>query len=312
RVYQRVHFRKNTNVSCSESKTQFCDPKSYVKAALYIHRANHSQFNTVWGIYDFPWPYHIFSNTAAHLSGEEQRLIAQTYVSAFLDSTLQGDKRYVQLFRDYRLIEHWLPKTAYISRFQDSTFRAIANFDEDIDPETATVAGGRIIGKNLSHWHEEDIDYHYYLPYGSRSNRVVSISWDEQEENTPFFGFLLPEKGVRTWKLRPTNKFVFSIACPDQQMPPDLTIEMIDSSGKVSRLGLSDVYPLKPPLHSRLTKISFLEEPSPVMILQTVAIPLSRFLPAKSSLDLAKLREVNFRFDNGGSGKVLLDDIGFD
>jgi dienelactone hydrolase len=312
RVYQRVRFSENTNVTCSESKPQLCDAKSYIKAALYIHRANHSQFNTVWGIYDFPWPYHIFSNTAAHLSGEEQRLIAQIYVSAFLDSTLQGDKRYIQLFRDYRLIEHWLPKTAYISRFQDSTFRAIANFDEDIDPETATVAGGRIIGKNLSHWHEEDIDYHYYLPYGSRSNRVVSISWDEQKENTPLFGVKLPEKRVRTWKLSPTNMFVFFIACPDQQVPPDLTIELIDSFGKVSQLALRDVFPLQSPLYSRLTKIGFLEVPSPVIVLQTVAIPLSRFLPAKSSLNLAKLSEVNFRFDNRTSGKVLLDDIGFD
>ncbi len=95
-------------------------------------------------------------------------------------------------------------------------------------------------------------------------------------------------------------------------MPPDLTIELIDSSGKVSQLGLSDVFQLRPSLHARLTKISFLEEPTPVIVLQTVAIPLSRFLPPKSSLNLGNLSEVNFRFDNRTSGKILLDDIGFD
>ncbi len=34
-----------------------------------------------------------------------------------------------------------------------------------------------VIGKNLNRWNEEDIDYHYFLLFGSRSNRVVSVSW---------------------------------------------------------------------------------------------------------------------------------------
>ena len=312
RVYQRVSFSENVDTNCDESIDKPCKAASYIKTALYIYRANHSQFNTTWGIYDFPWPYRLFSNIAAQLSGDEQRQIAQIYVSAFLDSTLQGDKRYVPIFRDYRTIEHLLPKTAYVSRFQDSTFRTIANFDEDIDPETATLAGGRIIGKGLSRWHEEDIDYHYYLPYGSRSNRVASISWDVQKGNTPVFGFRLPKNRVRTWKLKATDVLVFSIACSDQQTPPDLSIELIDSTGRISELGLENVFSLKPTLHSYLTRMSFLEKPSPVNILQTVAIPLSRFLPLNSSLDLRKLSEVNFRFDGRRAGKVLLDDIGFD
>jgi pimeloyl-ACP methyl ester carboxylesterase len=312
RVYQRVNFSRAEKSDCNESGNKMCNPEPYIKAALYIHRANHSQFNSVWGTYDLPWPYRLFSNIKAQLSGDEQRRIAQIYVSAFLDSTLRGDRRYIPLFRDYRLIEHWLPKTDYFSRFQRSTFRAIANFDEDIDPETATFAGGKIIGKNLSRWHEEDIDYHYYSPYGSRSNRVVSISWEKQEKNTPVFGVRLPEEKVRNWKLKSTDMLVFSIACPDQQTPPNLNIELIDATGKASQFALNDVYSLTPMLYSNLTKISFIERPSPVIVLQTVAIPLKWFLELNSSLDLGRLNEVNFRFDKGRSGKVLLDDIGFD
>ncbi len=311
RIYQRVSLDGNADGDCNVSEDGLRKHESYIKAALYISRANHSQFNTMWGIYDLPWPYRLFANVTEQLSGAEQRRIAKIYVSAFLDATLKGDKRYIPLFRDYRFVEGWLPKTAYISRFQDSRFRTIANFDEDIDPDTTTVSGGRIIGRNLSRWHEEDIDYHYYLPYGSRSNRVVSVSWDAQNES-PVLGFKLPDKLVENWKLKSTDMLVFSIASPEQLTAPELSIELRDARGRISRLPLNRSFQLKAPLHSYLTRMSLLEEPSPVIVLQTVSIPLSQFLALNHSLDMGKLRDVDFRFDNRKSGTVLLDDIGFD
>jgi hypothetical protein len=245
------------------------------------------------------------------LSGDEQRRIAQIYVSAFLDATLKGNKSYLPLFRDHRLIDHWLPRTSYISRFQDSSFHVIANFDEDIDPETATVKGGTILGRNLSSWREEDIDYHYYLPYGSRSNRVASIRWEAQD-STPVFGIRLPEKQVRNWKLGREDMLVFSIACPDAKATPDISIELMDKAGRTSRLHLNGVLALEPPLQSYLTRMRFLEHPTPLIVLQTVSVPPSRFLAVNAALDLGSLRQVNFLFDKRSPGKVLLDDIGFD
>jgi dienelactone hydrolase len=312
RIFQRVSFSTGAEYKCKELGYTRCKSESFIKAALYIGRANHSQFNTSWGKYDFPWPYRLFSNIAAQLSGDEQRQVVKTYVSAFLDTTLKGESRYIPLFRDYRLVQGWLPKTLYISRFQDSKFRLIGNFDEDIDPETTTLSGGRVIGQNLSGWHEQDIDPHYYLPYGSRSNRVVSVSWESQSESTPVFRLRLPEKQVRAWKLKFNDMLVFSIACPYQETPPEVTIELRDETGRVSQVPLEQVFPLQPPLSAYLTKMSVLEEPSPVIVLQTVAIPLSRFLALNPSIDLRKLQEVNFRFDGTRSGTVLLDDIGFD
>ena len=257
RVYQRVSFTSEPDNIHGTINDRHYHRESYFKSALYISRANHSQFNSDWGIYDFPWPYRLLSDTAAHLSGEKQRYIAKLYVAAFLDATMRGDTRYIPLFRDYHLIESWLPKTAYISRYQDSSFRAVADFDEDIDPETTTIPGGTIIGKNLERWHEQDIDYHYFLPFGSRSNRVVSVSWQANKGETPMLGFRLPAMGKGTLKMKPKNKLMFSILYPDQQVLPNVNIQLTDTQGRSSRLPLNSVFKLQRPLHVTLTRLRF-------------------------------------------------------
>jgi dienelactone hydrolase len=303
RVYQRVHFSNSSGTSA---------PPYYMKAALYIHRANHSQFNSDWGIYDFPWPYRLFTNIKAQLNADEQRQIVKVYVSSFLDATLKGDKRYIPLFRDYRTITDWLPKTTYISRFQNSTFRAFADFDEDIDPATATIPGGEIKGRDLSQWHEQDIDYHYFLPFGTRSNRLVLIGWRAGKERSPMWGIRLPANALHSRSLKPSDNLAFSLYCPDQKRVPDISIQLSDTKGHKSKLPLRSTIMLQRPLYYLLTKFSFLEKPTPVMILQTVSIPFSRFLRLNPLLDLTRLYEVDFFFNNENGGKVLFDDIGID
>ncbi len=310
RVYQRVVFTNNKEKSNNALKNNKVTD-SYIKAALYIYRANHSQFNTAWGIYDFPWPYRIFENIATQLSGDEQRQIVKIYVSAFLDATLRSEHRYIPIFRDYRFAGSWLPKTAYISRFQDSTFHIISNFDEDIDPETTTITRGRITGLHFSQWHEQDIDPHYYLPYGSRCNRVVSLSW-EATGSTPVYKFKLPITMAEAWRLKPNDMFVFSIALPYQQPLPALNIELTDIDGISAKLPLNQVFSLQMPLRSHLTKLNLLEEPSPQIVLQTISIPLSRFVDLNPSFDPGKLQTISFLFDPGRAGTVFLDDVGLD
>ncbi|MGC2061692.1 MAG: hypothetical protein WA610_01850 [Thermodesulfovibrionales bacterium] len=312
RVYQRIKFADNDVSSSKQSKEKKNSYGNFIKAALYIHRANHSQFNTSWGIYDFPWPYRFFSNIAEQLSGYDQRRVTEIYVSSFLDATLKGDKRYVPIFRDYRVIKGWLPRTAYISRFEDSSFHLISNFDEDIDPQTTTVSGGKIIGRNLSHWHEQDIDYHYYQPYGSRSNRLVSVSWEAQTGTQPVLEFDLPASQVTSWNIKPEDNLVFSIATPDSQASFDITVSLTDTAGRSSQLPLSKFYDIHAPLLSKLTRMTLFEKPTPVQILQTLSIPFTRFLEMNSAIKLNKLSRVSFIFDKNHSGTLLLDDIGID
>jgi hypothetical protein len=218
----------------------------------------------------------------------------------------------VPIFRDFRIVRSWLPQTAYISGFEDSSFHVVSNFDEDIDPETTTIKGGKIWGHDLSRWHEQDIDYHYYLPYGSRSNRVVSVGWEAHPSGPSVFGINLPRDQVQSWGLTSRDMLVFSIAGPDRDASFDVTLELIDAAGEKSQLPLKQFYALQPSLQSRLTKLSFIEEPTQVLILQTVSVPLNRFLAQNPSLALSKLSEISFVLDKDHAGTVLPDDIGFD
>ncbi|HAM51218.1 MAG TPA: hypothetical protein DCP92_11210 [Nitrospiraceae bacterium] len=91
-----------------------------------------------------------------------------------------------------------------------------------------------------------------------------------------------------------------------------MSIMLTDKVGRTSRLHRDDVCSLELPLQSCLTRLSFLEQPSPPIVLQAVATALSRFLAVNSPLALGSLRELKCLFDNGSSGQILLDDVVFD
>jgi dienelactone hydrolase len=123
---------------------RFTGAPNFFKSELYIYRANHGQFNTVWGRTDAGAPMNWFLNLHPLLTGEDQRRIAKIYISAFLEATLHSRREYVPLFQDYRRVRNLLPRTLYINRYQDSTDHVIANFNEDADVTTTTSPGGHI------------------------------------------------------------------------------------------------------------------------------------------------------------------------
>jgi hypothetical protein len=75
-------------------------------------------------------------------------------MTAFLEATLHGRREYLPLFRDHRVAGGWLPKTMYITRFGDSGLHTLADYQEDVDVETGSVAGVRISGDSLASWKE--------------------------------------------------------------------------------------------------------------------------------------------------------------
>lgn len=93
-----------------------------IKATLYVHRADHAQFNSSWGRFDIGQGISKkFINTAVLLRPEEQRRIAQTYVSAFLETTLHEQDGYRLLFADAGVGREWLPDTLYRNQYADGT-----------------------------------------------------------------------------------------------------------------------------------------------------------------------------------------------
>jgi hypothetical protein len=135
------------------------------------------------------------------LEGEEQRQFALVYVTAFLESSLMGRKDLFPLFRDHRVAAGWLPKTMYITQFQESSFRPLATFEEDIDVTSGSVSGVRIRGDSLATWKEN------VLPFRSRTGQSSST----QENQAVWIGWNNRIAGEDTTRLGPPAAFVLEL-----------------------------------------------------------------------------------------------------
>lgn len=163
-------------------RLRFTDGTDYMKTSIYAYRANHGQFNTVWGNRDYGIPYGFLLNTKPLISGEEQRQISKVYISAFLEATIKDKQEYSPLFRDYRNAAHWLPKTYYINRYEDAQTHLLVDYEEDVDVTTTSFAGDSIYGHNLATWREADLGFRNGRT--ERQNKVAILGWDytNQEE----------------------------------------------------------------------------------------------------------------------------------
>jgi dienelactone hydrolase len=350
-------------------RIKFTDDRYWFKTSLYIYRANHGQFNTVWGSRDWGLPFGYMLNVEPLLTGDEQRRVAKVYISAFLDVTLKANDAYLPLFHDYRVGTQWLPKTFYVNRFEDSRTHIVCDYDEDIDVTTTTMKGGVVDGENLRTWKEKDIGFR-----GSdtkRQNQAVYLGWKygandstagtvdslgvrvtRRQLTKPASYFVRFPQGLdRTWKPDGRTAFVFSVAQSDEKpadtldipyrekadtsnaekkqkeetkgkeakkdtlkKPIDLTIEVQDRNGQTVALALSQVARLLPPLDAKFTKSPLTEQmySSPSQpVLQTIEVPMTRFVELNRRFNPAQIASVRFLFDRSPSGVIILDELGF-
>jgi dienelactone hydrolase len=277
-------------------RVEFTDDEYWMKAALYIYRANHGQFNAVWGPYDMGPPLNRLLNLGRLLKPEEQRTIAKVYISAFLDATLRGRSEYIPMFRNHRCAAAWLPNTVCFNRFEESDFHVLADFDESIDVTKASVPGAYLRGEGLSVWRLQEMKGRGDWPF---DDSAVVLGWNVPPaggppEDAPFFSIVLPDTLPSEWQLDSDSVLSFCLADTDDQCEPlfpadpacvdrpdvddphgpphrddpndtpdesgiDLTIELVASDGCVARLPLSHVAPLQPALHVTFTKWAYWE-----------------------------------------------------
>ena len=164
-------------------RVQFTDGAPHFKAAVFVYRANHGQWNTVWGPKDNGPRSGRILDLRTLMPGEEQRQIAKVYVSAFLDASLKDDARYLPFFRDYRVASNWLPKTMYTTRFQESSFRPVATFEEDIDVTSGTLPGVTLSGDSLATWKESRLQLrtaNSAAEGSSQYNNALTVGWNNR------------------------------------------------------------------------------------------------------------------------------------
>jgi dienelactone hydrolase len=214
------------------ARVRFTDGSYHAKAAVYTYRANHGQFNTVWGNSDAGFPMSRYLNHKALMPGDAQRQVAKVFITSFLEATLLDKIEYLDVLRDERRARKWLPNDLYITRFSDSNVRTVANFEEDVNLATASVDGGRIEEQGLGLWREQ------YLPFKSGNTRdsVVFLGWKEPKKNAgkkadtperqrtagpPSYTIVLPPTLAADWKVSAQSRLTFALSPVDEKVPDE-------------------------------------------------------------------------------------------
>lgn len=327
------------------ARVRFTDEAYHVKAAVYTYRANHGQFNTVWGNDDAGFPMGLFLDRKRLMPGDAQRRVAKVFITAFLEGTLLDKPDSLDVLKDERRARQWLPDDAYVTRFADSASHAVATYEEDVDLTTATLPGVRIEQHGLALWREQ------YLPFKSGNTRdaVVYLGWTPPAPRTtkdnppqagpPSYSIVLPDGLGSAWGVSGESELRFALAQVDKKVPDDekkaeggkdekakgkktedptrpvpldLTVELTSANGASVRLPLSRFRSMPVMLTARITKfwseVGMYEKPSEP-VLQSFVLPLSAFAEADARFDPAALTVIRLIFDRSPEGVVALDDV---
>ncbi len=309
-------------------RVEFTEPGPWFKSSLYVYRANHGQWNQVWGDTDTGPPRSWFLNRAALMPAEDQRKVAEIYFLAFFEATLRDRREYVEMFRDHRAIADRLPATYYVTRFEDPSFRLLSDFEEDIDVTTTSLAGGSMSGENLALWKEGDIPMR---GGGSRMNNGVHLGWRPPEETeeeggdetsvveasaepatepNPIasYAITLPAELPEDWSLDASSKLVLQITTSKKEPPkPD---EDEDESENKNENSTENQEPAEEAAEEEDSEEDEEEDKDePVVLLDLhlelesktgvkVALPLSRFgnLPPVLKTKVTRLEQLEGRY----------------
>jgi len=316
--YSRVAFRDATQ------------PR--FKSSLYVVGANHGQFNTTWANLDTGLLRAWTLDLDGIMPAEAQRDIARVYFGAFLEIVLHDRTEYLPMFADSRRAAAWLPGTFYINQFADSSQETLADFEEDIDLGTMSLAGGAITGANLTKWHETRIK----LKWDTLDTHAAVFAWDSRaQKQTARVDFKLPpgfqapgsastlvmslsQVDVETlpddWEDPGEDREARSKALADDGEQKDVlldwTIMLRDVNGAEARLPLSHDHALYPLVHAVPRRASFLDDNDPTEVLfSSYAFSLEDFAATNSAFDPTRIAMISFVFDGSDKGAIIMDDL---
>jgi hypothetical protein len=331
-------------------RVQFTDSSYHFAAGLYIHGANHGQFNRSWGIYNNGYPNSLFFNRRAIIPVEEQEQVALIYLTAFLKACFQTGSDYLPLFRDYRHGQQWLPDLVLLNQFHESTALILCDFEEDLDLSTGTRFIDTIRSEGLALWKEGRIPKRW----GDLRNNGVFLGWNNEKDSVPGcyevvldsalkgdlqgYGLLTflaadaqEDPGERSdaealaangeedpdGKAKSTEGEGISeereAEGDEEEVPVDFCMVLTDGSGKEYKVRLGDHLMLQPPIKPQVFKSGlFFDDAESEVVLQYVAIPVGAFLSdQEEQITVEEIRSIRFVFDAEQKGSVIIDQLGF-
>lgn len=279
------------------------DPDRF-HALAYLHRANHGQFNGVWGDRDRGLYNSLLLNRAPLLAEAAQQRAAKALVTSFLHASLRDEPAYRAPFRNPVSGGDGLPAGAVVTQLRDAASIVLEDFEGDAPATDGGAPHARIEALLLRDGERE------------QGNRALRLAW-EAGARPAYEVAVAPEDAVR-WARLPGQALTFALASVPGATPPgEVVVELEAADGTIARLTLGDGGPLVPSLPAHLVKARWLYGlngfPGPIrpeeVVLQTFTVPLAAFEPTSPPFQPAGLAAVRFVFAGGEAGAVYLDEV---
>jgi len=308
--------------------------KSTFKASVYAYRANHGQFNSVWGDTDYGWPASLFLNKEPLLDPSAQQELGKVFMTGFLEATLKGKDEYRDMFRDYRIIKNWLPEDIYITRFEDGRFIPVCTYEEDVDVTTGSFKGALINGEGLDLWKEHTLGFR---GNGGKDNNALTLGWrkdtlpsdslakgrEKQVDTSAVYTISIPEEFYDEHSLSSGAFLAFSAANTKEKVPEKENADETEKDEKDEDTGSQEIEAeaaRQNSIHEPEDSLKdATEEEEPVQVDFTLrlvdkdgdaaALPLSHFawIPPVLESQFLKLKMSNKRY--GSKYEVTLHDF---
>jgi hypothetical protein len=281
------------------------------KSMMFVYRACHDRFNTVWGDGDFYFGNMTPADQAAVISANSHQLIAKGYMTAFFRQHLKAQTQWAGLFRG-----EWVPASVSASdanmkiypQYEDTTVQTVDDFEgaHTATSWQASTIGGAVSQSGLPATPQEN-DLRTIDSHSPHLTAGLSLRWDT---TTDSLGYTIPVgqtnvSGFQAVSFRVSQK-VNSASNPVNQLQ-DLRLTLIDGGG-----------------HARAIRISKLTEiPYPYVrgyaslvmsAMRTIRIPLAAYYIHCLNIDQVDLTDVttlSFEFAEKLTGEIEIDNIQF-
>ncbi|GEK09498.1 hypothetical protein PPE03_17470 [Pseudoalteromonas peptidolytica] len=288
-------------------RTSFDDGGDYLKQLIYFYRGNHINFNQSMSG-SFHWGKR-GNFDAQLLAPAEQEKLTKVFVSAFLEASILKKSEYRQLFKQLPLAEFDLPKDIYISRYINSDFKVI----EDFEDSSIKVKLSRVNRDNKQTFLPASIEPER-LRYGVDTlNRVLRVNLAKGVET--HVKIQLPSQMINSQSNHQYLNFQFSIARADistqQQCEPynlfsETKVEVLQDSFLVESISLGSMGTVSPLLLSDFSELEQggIQYAQTEPVLQTFSVPVKVENIADGATELAII------FKPSHNVTIILDDFG--
>jgi hypothetical protein len=278
-TYERAHAVDLANPTVSDGK---------FKAMLWVHKANHNQFNSIWASETPP---------GVAMPRPDQEQIAMVHIGAVAQAVLLDRKAYFAVLHDHAAAGQWDPPgTELVSQHQDAERIFVQHNQEALAPPVVSLplqgtvaADGVAAARQLT-----------ALVGGAPTTTItLRLAWNALGSR------LLLQVDPSTL---PAERYrVLSLRAGQSTEPPNAVNRDMDLSLEVSSGSRTASIPA-----SSLHRLLYPDAPpfGPAkIVMQSLRLPVARLL--ECGVDLSDLRSIALVFDRRPAGVVYAGDLQF-